>query len=171
MVSPSKGYQSAFVCELVQYVDQSINQLLHLNHSVSDHMSPDTIIQGSPKPDYNSLKFEFCTYVQTHDQTTNDMRARTMGAIVLSWTDNADGSYHLMSLQSGRIFTETAQQWIALPMTDIAIGCIELIAKEENQPLVQDNILIEWRPNQLLDPDKQDGDYNPNSNVDDSNDI
>ena len=53
--------------------------------------------------------------------------------------------------------------WTEVPVTDIAIARVEALAKQEEQPLLQDsNLLVEWRPNQPFDEDdRYDDDYEP----------
>ena len=70
--------------------------------SVHETLSPRTIITGK-NIDFNKhCKYEFGTYVQTHEQTDNTMRARTVGAIALRPNGNDQGGYYFLSLITGR---------------------------------------------------------------------
>ena len=52
--------------------------------------------------------------------------------------------------------------WTELPITDIAIACVEALAKADGCPLIQeDRLVIERRPDQAFDEDKYDADYKP----------
>jgi hypothetical protein len=78
------------------------------------------------------------TYVQLfHDaDPTNTELRRTLGAIALTPTGNAQGDYHFLSL-SLRLPLSPATAGFHLPMTDTAIARVEALASHENQPLVQ----------------------------------
>ena len=164
---PFRRLPKVFVKHLIQFVTKNLNQLTRPNGGILEHASPDNIVLGLPKPDFRKLKIEFGSYVQMFDRTTNDIRARTVGAIVLDHTGNADGSYNMLSLRTGQVFTRTPDRCTVLPITDIAIRRFEQLAKAEGQPNIQDsNLLVEWRPDQPFDEDEFDVDFED----DDSND-
>jgi hypothetical protein len=55
------------------------------------------------KLDYaRHCKFEFGEYVQTHEQHDNSMTPRTIGALALHPTGNAQGTWYFLSLSTGR---------------------------------------------------------------------
>ena len=68
-----------------------------------------------------------------------------------------------MSLKTGQVITKGPGSWTEVPITNIAFACVEALAKQEGQPLLQDsNLLVEWRPNQPFDKDDEyDDDYEP----------
>jgi hypothetical protein len=68
---------------------------------ISDTLSPRMIITGQ-KMDYNRhCKYQFGQYVQTHEQHDNSMAPRTIGALALYPTGNAQGNFYFFSLSSG----------------------------------------------------------------------
>jgi hypothetical protein len=86
---------------------------------ISDTMSPREIIVGQ-KVDYNQhCKYQFGQYVQTHEQHDNTMVPRTIGALALRPTGNAQGNYYFFSLSTGRVINRTHAT--VLPMPDDVI--------------------------------------------------
>ena len=54
-------------------------------------------------------------------------------------------TYHFMSLKTGQVLTKGPGSWMEVPITDIAIACVEVLAKCKGQPMIQDsNLLVEW---------------------------
>jgi hypothetical protein len=52
--------------------------------------------------DFNQhYKYEFGEYVQTHEQHDNSMVPRTIGALAMCSTENAQGNYYFFSLSTG----------------------------------------------------------------------
>ena len=168
---PFKRLPKLVIQHLVRYATQNLNQLPRPSSGILQHCSPESIVTGRPRPDFNALHIEFGSYVQIFDSTTNTLRSRTLGAIALDRTGRADGSYYFISLKTGRLFSKTAGACTVLPITDIAIRRLEQLAKEERQPLLQkSNLLIEWRPDQPFDEDKYDADYPSDDESTDSGD-
>ena len=65
--------------------------------------------------DYNNhCKVKYGTYVQTHEQHDNAMVPRTIGAIALRPTGNAQGGHYFFSLTTGKRINRN--QWTVLPM-------------------------------------------------------
>ena len=142
-------------------VVQCLNQFPWKN-GVSQSLSPSAIITGSRPVDFNKLQLKFGTYVQVFENNapTNTPKARSLGAIALNPTGNAQGDYYFMSLATGARISR--HQWTALPMTDTAIARVEVIALHERQPLIQaSGLVIEWRPDMPIDDDAYDFDYQP----------
>jgi Reverse transcriptase (RNA-dependent DNA polymerase) len=125
-------------------------------------MSPASLVTGVPPPDYNKLKLEFGSYVQLFEDNhpTNTTKARSLGAIALTPTGNANGDYFFLSLATGACISR--HQWTLLPITDQAISRVEALAKQEGQPLIQERgLVVEWRPDYIVDDDAYDRDYEP----------
>ena len=59
---------------------------------ISSDLSPDAIVLGTPKLDYNNIKLSFGSYVNLHDGTDNTMKSRTVGALNLR-PSNEYGNY------------------------------------------------------------------------------
>jgi hypothetical protein len=104
--------------------------------SVSEILSPLTIMARRPSPDYHDLKIEFGAYAQVFEDNdpTNTVRARTTGVIALTPTGNAQGGYYFLSLTTGRKLSR--QQWDELPMPDGVIAAVEAMAARDEQPLL-----------------------------------
>ena len=124
---------------------------------ISATMSPASLVLGHATPDFTKMRLEFGTYVQVFEDNdpTNTPRARSLGAIALNPTGNAQGDYYFLSLASG--FTLSRHNWTALPMTDTAIARVEALALADDQPLIQERgFVVEWRHNQPIDNDEYD---------------
>ena len=129
---------------------------------ISDTLSPSTIVTGQPRPDFNSMRLELGSYVQLFDDhdPTNTPHARTLGAIALGPTGNAQGAYHFLSLASGARLSR--HRWTELPIPDTAIARVEALALQDGQPLIQTRgLVVEWRPDHPIDDSEYDADYNP----------
>ena len=155
------------IVELVALATRCLNAFPR-DDGVSDHMSPHSIVTGRARMDYNKIPLEFGSYVQLLDRSVNTIRSRTIGAIALNPTGDDTGTYRFMSLKTGQVLVKGPGSWTEVPITDLAIACVEALAKQEGQPLVQDsNLLVEWRPNQPFDEDDEyDEDYEPSSSAD-----
>ena len=81
---------------------------------MSDTLSPDAIVTGARPPDFNNMRLEFGTYVQVFEDNTpsNTPKARSLGAIALNPTGNAQGDYFFMSLATGARISR--HQWHVL---------------------------------------------------------
>ena len=98
---------------------------LPLKDSFGNKLSPRAIITGQ-KLDYNRhCRYQFGEYVQTHGQHDNSMNPRTVGALALRPTGNAQGSYYFMSISTGRVHK------MALPMPDEVVDQIHRLARQQ----------------------------------------
>lgn len=87
-------------------------------------------------------------------------KARSLGAIALEPTGNAQGDFFFVSLATGARISR--HKWQVLPMTDAAIARVEALAIQDKQPLIQaSGLIVEWRPDQAIDDDAYDVDYEP----------
>ena len=119
-------------------------------------MSPRNIIDNLPHIDYNDIKYEFGQYVQLHvsHKFTNNMKSRTVGAIVLGPT-NLRGRYNFMSLETGskvngRVVAE-------IPITDEVIERVEELGLQQQQPFRASRMLkYEWGPGIPIGDDDRD---------------
>ena len=101
---------------------------------VSDRLGPGAIVLGRTY-DFNKLcgpGTRFGEYVQTHEDTDNTMRERTVGAITLWPSGNVQGCFHYYGLITGRRLHR--RKCTALPMTDEVIARIHSIADRQNVP-------------------------------------
>ena len=168
---PYRCHPKLMVVELVAMATHCLNGFPK-DDGVSEHMSPHSIITGWAHMDYNKLPLEFGSYVQLLDQSVNTLHSRTIGAIALNPMGDETGTYHFMSLKTSQMLTKGPGSWTEVPITDIAIACMEALAKCEGQPMIQDsNLLVEWQPNQPFDEDDEyDDSYEP-SIIDGEDDI
>jgi hypothetical protein len=154
------------VKEIVKKENHALNSLPWKN-GISQDMSPLSIVTGLPPPDFNDMKLEFGSYVQVHlsNEPSNTLKARTVGAIALTPTGNRRGDYNFMSLATGANITSSS--WTALPIPNDAIARVESIARNEGQPLIQNQGLVfEWSPGQEVDADEYVRDYEPDDDAD-----
>ena len=79
-------------------------------------LSPRTIVTGQKLDFKRHCRFQFGEYVQTHEEHANSMSPRTVGALALCPTGNAQGSFYFMSLSTGRVLNRLCGT--ALPMPD-----------------------------------------------------
>ena len=90
--------------------------------SFGNKLSPQTIVTRQ-KLDYNRhCRFQFGEYVQTHEQHSNSMNPRMVGALALHLTGNVQGSFYFMSILTGWVLN-----WFhgtALPMPDDVVDQI-----------------------------------------------
>jgi hypothetical protein len=94
---------------------------------VSDHMSPREIMTGQRLNYARHCRFEFGEYVQTHEQHDSSMTPRTIGALALWPTGNAQGTWYFMSLSTGRVLKRNhATQ---LPMPHEVIDAVHRMAR------------------------------------------
>jgi hypothetical protein len=71
------------------------------NDGVSKKYSPQYIMTGQQLSYNTHAVIEFGSYVQTHEEHSNNMDQRTMGCICLGPTGNQQGRHWFMSLASG----------------------------------------------------------------------
>ena len=84
--------------------------------SFGNELSPCTIVAGQKLDFKRHCHFQFREYVQTHKEHDNSMSSRTVGALVLHPTGNAQGGFYFMSLSTGRVLNRLRAT--ALPMPD-----------------------------------------------------
>ena len=126
---PYKGYTKLMIIEMVIGETKLLNAFP--NKDGIDHdLSPDAIILGTPKLDYNNIKLPFGSYVNLYDGTDNTMNSRTVGAITLR-ASNEHGSYYFISLRSDRRLKSS--QWTELPIIDEIIDRVDNMSKQELQ--------------------------------------
>jgi hypothetical protein len=158
---PFKRLPKILVVHMVSDVVRCLN-MFPSPTGVSPTLSPVSLVTGVAPPDFNTMRLEFGTYVQlfADSDPSNTLHARTLGAVSLTPTGNAQGDYYFLSLASG--FRVSRHRWTALPMTDTAIDRVEALASQEGQPLIQEcGLVVEWRPDQPIADDEYDRDFVP----------
>ena len=94
-------------------------------------MVPGTIICGRTY-DYNNLcgpGSKYGEYVQPHEQTTKTMKVRTVGALTLRPSGNAQGTFYYLSHESGRRLHR--RRCTTLPMPSNAIDRVHALASKQ----------------------------------------
>jgi hypothetical protein len=124
-------------------------------------MSPREIMTGQ-KLDYAlHCRFEFGEYVQTHEEHDRSMTPRTIGALALRPTGNAQGTWYFMSLSTGRVL-----KWnhaTKLPMPHEVIDSMHCMARRQKA----NPGLVFGDSSNVLDPMDDSGD---SSDFDDDSD-
>jgi hypothetical protein len=99
---------------------------------VSDTLSPRYLLTGQHLDYRKHVRLEFGAYVQTHEDHTNNMAARTVGAICLGPSGNEQGGHYFLSLMSGhRILRD---RWTELPMPHDAIVRVGQLGRAQGMP-------------------------------------
>ena len=99
---------------------------------VSSVYSPRFLLTGRELSFDKHAVLEFRSYVQTHEEHSNGMEPRTMGAICLGPTGNAQGGHWFLSLTSGsRIIRH---HWTPLPMPQEVVHRITQIGRAQGMP-------------------------------------
>ena len=98
-------------------------------NGLGSELSPRTIVTGQKLDFKRHCRFQFGQYVQTHEEHNNSMSPRTVGALALRPTGNAQGSYYFMSLSTGRVLNRL--RGTALPMPDDVIDRVHRMAHQQ----------------------------------------
>jgi hypothetical protein len=168
---PFKNIPPIMVIEMVKAAVFWLNSF-PIDNGVSNHMSPRTIVTGH-KVDYaKHCQYEFGEYVQVHEEHDNSMSARTVGALAMRPTGNAQGNWYFMSLSTGRILNRT--HGTKLPMPSEVVNRVHAIARRQkaNPGLVFADRNEMVAINDLEDNDEwpDDGTYAPSDDDDDESD-
>ena len=94
-----------------------------------NNLSPRTIVTGQRLDYKRHCRYQFGEYVQTHEQHDNSMDPRTVGALALHPTGNAQGSFYFMSLSMGRVLNRLHAT--PLPMPDEVVDRIHRMARQQ----------------------------------------
>ena len=125
---PFKKLPVWFLIKLVAACIFRLN-VLPAHAGVSTTMSPQSIITGM-----ELCKIQTGKYVQTHEKGDNTLKFRTVGAIALRPTGNAQGGYFYLSLKTGRRLNRGF--CTPLPMPAEVIDRIHAIAKTAPEDLI-----------------------------------
>ena len=168
---PFKRIPALMVIEMVKH-SVFWRNAFPAENGISDELSPRAIVTGSAI-DYNRhCKYELGEYVQTHEEHDNSMGARTVGAIALRPTGNAQGSHYFMSLATGRRINR--QNATKLPMPAEVIDRVHALARRQNanRGLIfadrNGNAFINDEADHAYDDD-DDSTYAPSDSEDDNN--
>ena len=92
-------------------------------------LSPRTIVTGQRLDFKRHCRFQLGEYVQTHEQHNNSMMSRTVGALALRPTGNAQGGFYFLSLSTGRVLNRLRAT--ALPMPDNVVDQVHQMARQQ----------------------------------------
>jgi hypothetical protein len=120
---------------------------------------------------------EFGAYAQTHEEHSNDMEARTTGAICLGPSGNDQGGHYFMSLTTGRRLHR--HHWTGLPLPADARDRVNQLGRQQGMPpsltfadrfgcLIPD--MLAESDDRSHSSDSDDSDYDPASTSMDSDD-
>ena len=98
-------------------------------NGLHSELSPRTIVTGQKLGFKRHCRFQFGQYVQTHEEHNNSMSPRTVGALALRPTGNAQGSFYFMSLSTGWVLNRL--RGTPLPMPDDVIERIHRMARQQ----------------------------------------
>jgi hypothetical protein len=88
--------------------------------------SPRAIITGSCLDYKKHCQLEFGKYVHSLEEHRNGMTPRTIGAIALRPTGNAQGYMFFYSIETGKRINR--YKWMALPMPNHVVNRVEQLA-------------------------------------------
>jgi hypothetical protein len=136
---------------LIRFLVQTI--VMWLNNfpprgGVSQTLSPRQLIVGNQLSAKLHCRIEFGAYAQVHEENTptNSMTPRTIGAICLGPTGNAQGGYRFMSLLTGKLLYR--RSFSVVPVTDLVIDHVNALGMRDE---VREDLRIETTPNSLTD--------------------
>ncbi|GKY97397.1 hypothetical protein MPSEU_000698200 [Mayamaea pseudoterrestris] len=125
---PFKHVPARLVIEMTKSAVFWLNAFPH-ERGISKDLSPRTIVTGQTVDFNRHCKYEFGQYVQTHESHSNDMQARTIGALALRPTGNVQGGFYFLSLSSGKILNRGHAT--PLPMPDDVIERVHRLARQQ----------------------------------------
>jgi len=133
--------------------------------------SPRYIMVGRHLDFNKHVRTEFGAYVQTHEQHDNSMAPRTVGAICLGPTGNAQGTHFFLSLQTGRLLRRP--HWTELPTPDDVIARVSALGQAQGMP--RSLTFADRYGHEVFDRDQDiddahDSDYTPDSDDDTTDD-
>ena len=99
---PFQKIPARLVAEMAKACMFWLNSLLPQNN-FGNALSLRTIVTGQRLDFKRHCRFQLGEYVQTHEQHNNSMMSRTVGALALHPTGNAQGGFYFLSLSTGRV--------------------------------------------------------------------
>ena len=137
---------------LVSGVTKWIN-VFPTNSNIIQSMSANAVVEGKSKPDFSYLRINFGTYAMVYLETTNNMKHRSIPAIVLN-PSNDHGGHYFMSLFTGK--QVNSKPWTEIPMTEEVIERVEDLAKKDGQPLMADGYpIFKRRPGVQIEDEEE----------------
>lgn len=84
-------------------------------NGIGGNRSPRSIVTGATLDYMKHCRYQFGEYVQTHEEHDSTMAPRTIGALALRPTGNAQGSFYFFSLSTGRVITRNRATRLPMP--------------------------------------------------------
>jgi hypothetical protein len=123
-------YPPKMIVEMVFLSVFWINAFPH-KYGISKTISPRTIVTGRHIDYKLHCRIEFGQYVQKHEKhNSNNMESRTVGALTMRPTGNAQGGYYLYGLATGIRLNRT--HWTELPMPSSVEERLKTLARRAN---------------------------------------
>lgn len=123
---PFTRIPARMISELVYNVTFWLNSF-PVADGISSTRSPRELVSGTMLDGARHCVLPFGAYVQTHEEHDNTMTTRTIGAIALRPTGNAQGGHYFMSLQSGRRLIRN--RWTEVPMPADVVTQVNAMAE------------------------------------------
>jgi hypothetical protein len=114
---------------LIRLVSNAVFWLNDFPHrdGASSTLSPRYILTGKQLDYIKHVRAEFGAYIQTHEEHSNNMNARTLSAICLGPSGNEQGGHWFLSLSTGKRIHR--HKWNDLPSPDDAINHVNTLAR------------------------------------------
>ena len=125
---PFQKIPAQLVAEMAKACVLWLNSLLPQNN-FGNALSPCTIVTDQRLDFKRHCRFQFSEYIQTHEQHNNSMMSRTVGALALRPTGNAQGGFYFLSLSTGRVLNRLRAT--ALPMPDNVVDQVHRMARQQ----------------------------------------
>lgn len=122
---PFQRIPARMITELVYNVTFWLNAF-PVADGVSATRSPRELIYGTMLDARRHCVLPFGAYVQTHEEHDNSMATRTIGAIALRPSGNAQGAHYFMSLTSVRRLIRN--KWTEVPMPEDVVVRVNKLA-------------------------------------------
>jgi hypothetical protein len=123
---PFKRISERMVVELVAFNTFWLNSFPPRD-GISPTLSPRALVVGTGIDYTKHCKLEYGTYVHAHEEHDNGMGPRTVGAIAMRPTGNAQGGHCFYSLSSVRILNRN--RWRVLPMPADVIDRVHVLSR------------------------------------------
>ena len=108
-------------------------------NDINETISPGMIVEKRTPVKIHDKMITFGAYALVHMGTTNAMNGRNIPAIALR-ASNHGGRYYFMNLETGQKIH--AHVWTELPLPEGTVKHVENMAKNEQQPEIENNNLI-----------------------------
>jgi hypothetical protein len=164
---PYRRYTKLMTRHMVKGVIDMLNDFPSSN-GVSQTLSPNTIVLGKGKPDFNKPRIAFGAYAMVYIGTTNTMKSRAIPGIALN-ASNDRGGHFFMSIHTGKRIH--SHKWQELPISNEIIDAVEALAKKEGAKLMPKGMpLFEWAPGiEIIDEVEEDIANDDNNDVNQNN--